>query len=98
MTNPIWEQVSNDRYYRKVLGNLVKFGGIGGSVRFGATGSGVAPNYQVKSADGTMTLFGGLSHKPDSFPVEEFEEAHLSPPYDKEAIQTLIGQAVKIGR
>lgn len=95
MNKPVWEQVSNDRYYRKVLGNLVKFGGSGGSVRFGVTGNGVAPNYQVSSTDGTMTLFGGLSHKPDSFPVVEFEEAHLSPPYDKEAIQAFIGQALK---
>ena len=39
MTKPFWEQVSNDRYYRKVLGNLVKFGGSDGSVRFGVTGA-----------------------------------------------------------
>lgn len=88
-----WEHVGNSTYYRKVLRNLVKFGGSEGVVRFGILGTGVAPNYQVLSTDGVITTFNGLGHNRAPSLAEQFDDDHLSSPYKKADVQRFIGNA-----
>jgi len=90
-----WEHVGNSTYYRKVLGNLVKFGSSEGVVRFGILGTGVAPNYQVVSIDGVITTFNGLGHNPAPNLAEQFDDDHLSAAYTKADVQRFIGNAVQ---
>lgn len=76
-----WELVSNPSYFRQVLGNMValgfgpKFTGEA-HIRFGNTGIGHAPHYQIEDEGGSKHCFSGLNHKSSS--EEAFESDHLS--------------------
>lgn len=70
-------------YMIKVLGNS----GAGTSVRFGLTGNGTSPNYQVefKDSERPKLLFGGLSHQEWPGDEKEFDDDRLSkPPFSYE--------------
>lgn len=47
-------------------------------VRFGLTGIGHAPNYQVENADGTIHCFRGMGHGEATDAGDEFAAANLS--------------------
>lgn len=91
-----WEHVEDPSYFRKVLGNMVKLGfgpkrEIEGRVRFGLTGKGYAPNYQIEGADGSKHCFRGLGHSACLEDDEEFSAQRLSDaPYSYEDVQGLL--------
>jgi hypothetical protein len=67
--NAPWTKVSDLSYFRQVLGNMSDLGfGIRNSttalVRFGMTGIGHAPNYQIEGVDGSTHCFRGMGHAP----------------------------------
>lgn len=76
-----WELVADHRYFRKVLGNMTALG-FGPKhdgkayVRFGNTGGGIAPNYQIQGDDNAIHCFGGRNHQTST--DDEFETGHLS--------------------
>lgn len=78
-----WEKVSDPSYFRKVLGNFSDLD-LGrkhegrAHVRFGTTGNGHAPNYQIESDDGSIHCFMGLSSNHKLASEEQFEADHLS--------------------
>ncbi len=53
----------------------------GSSVRFGTTGAGIKPHYQIKHANGNVIAFNGLSHSRFDGP-DVFNDANLSEPFD----------------
>lgn len=77
-----WELVTDPSYFRKVMGNMVALG-FGpkhavATVRFGLTGIGHAPNYQIEGPDGVKHCFRGMGHVPCSEVGEEFAVSNLS--------------------
>ena len=70
-----------EKFAQQVLGNMPS----GSSVRFGETGEGVFPNYQVESSEGT-TLWRGNGHGTWSGSVEEFNQSKVSKPFSREGI------------
>ena len=77
-----WEQVSDPSYFKKVMGNMFRLG-LGprsgeGRVRFGVTGRGHAPNYQIEGPDGLKHCYRGRGHAEASDVDEEFAPANLS--------------------
>ena len=79
-----WEQVSDPRYFKRVMKNMVDLG-FGprqsevAHVRFGITGIGHAPNYQIEEPDGTKHCFRGMGHREASEVDDEFASGNLSP-------------------
>ncbi|MGO4566497.1 hypothetical protein AB4Z52_15775 [Rhizobium sp. 2YAF20] len=87
--NLIWENVRSSDYYRSVLKNM-KGPTRHSSVRVGMLGEGVAPNYQVRYADGRETTFRGSSHKGDTGLAASFKEANISRVYSFSDVQGLL--------
>lgn len=62
-----WELVTDENYFRGVMLSMVDLG-FGpkkngqAHVRFGLTGIGYAPNYQIEVPDGTKHCFLGIGH------------------------------------
>lgn len=78
-----WEQVTDPNYFRKVLGNFVALGcgprrSEVAHVRFGQTGVGHAPNYQIECPDGKKHCFRGMGHAEAPDVKEEFAPNNLS--------------------
>jgi hypothetical protein len=78
-----WEKVSDPSYFRAVLGNMVAlgFGPKHGSIahtRFGNTGIGHAPHYQIEGEDGIKHCYNGLNHSDAKDVDVEFEPRNLS--------------------
>lgn len=93
-----WEKVTNESYFRGVLGN---FGDLGfgprsnrdACVRFGATGTGHAPNYQIEGDDHSKACFHGPSHKP--FDEEEFNNSNISEErFSYKEVQNMLAQTL----
>ena len=79
--NP-WEKVADKSYFRAVMGNIVGLG-FGpknplACLRFGTTGNGTAPNYQIETADGTKHCFRGMGHAEAVEAGDEFAPNNLS--------------------
>lgn len=76
------EKVKDDNYFRDVLGNMYAQGGAdrgSAKVRFGNTGDGVTPHYQIE-AGGITRRYSGKTHKLyHDQPEVAFEDGHLSP-------------------
>jgi hypothetical protein len=78
-----WEQVTDPSYFRQVMGNMVSLG-FGprqpepAHVRFGITGIGYAPNYQIEGPDGAKHCFRGMGHAEASEVDDEFAPGNLS--------------------
>ena len=78
-----WDEVSDPSYFKKVMGNMVGLG-FGprrsevGHVRFGKTGIGHAPNYQIEGPDGVKHCFRGMGHAEAPDVDEEFAANNLS--------------------
>lgn len=78
-----WEDVSDPSYFRQVMGNIVALGfgprrAESAHVRFGLTGVGHAPNYQIEAPDGTKHCFRGMGHGEATDAGEEFAANNLS--------------------
>lgn len=75
-------------FAQMVMGNMVKVG-RGIAVRFGTTGRGVYPNYEVRYADGTVRAFRGRTHQLFFGGEGRFSDGHLSREYGFEEIVAL---------
>jgi hypothetical protein len=79
--NP-WEKVADSTYFRRVLGNMVAAKELGAKeelgVRFGLTGAGHAPHYQVEAPSGERACFNGLNHKHSTVVDDAFAPHNLS--------------------
>lgn len=83
MTNSgqvFWETLGDKGFYRLVLANMAKFGDPAG-IRFGTTGRGVYPNYQVHYPDGTVRAFRGRTHSLFFGVSGKFKDRNLSGVY-----------------
>lgn len=61
--------------------------GVGASVRFGLTGNGTSPNYQVEFKDPDRTLLvSGRSHKEWTGDDKEFDGSRISDPMSHEEL------------
>ncbi|TLX15974.1 hypothetical protein [Rhizobium sp. MHM7A] len=75
-----WETLGDKGFYRQVLANMIKFGHPAG-IRFGTTGRGVYPNYQVHYPDGSVRAFRGRNHGLFSGVNAMFKDRNLSAVY-----------------
>jgi len=87
MTKLVWNEdilISLGRIFlRKVRDNMR--GHLSSVVRFGQTGQGIAPNYQVTLPNGVILTYRGLSHKRFE-EAAEFDISNISEPFDLAAI------------
>ena len=78
-----WKDVADQKYFKKVMQNMVDLG-FGPSktelayVRFGLTGIGHAPNYQIEVPDSTKHCFRGMGHGKATDAGDEFAPHNLS--------------------
>ena len=76
-----WELVTDPRYFQGVLKSFVALG-FGpkrdgeASVRFGNTGGGHSPNYQIQTNEGNIYCYGGRTHERRA--EGEFDSENLS--------------------
>lgn len=94
--NQPWELVSSSTYFRRVLGNFVNLG-FGpkqdgkAHVRFGNTGNGHSPHYQIIDESGSVICFNGRNHKQDKTVANAFAEGNLSErSFQYSDVQTLL--------
>lgn len=78
-----WEKAADPTYFRKVMGNMVGLGfgpknNEPAHVRFGLTGTGHAPNYQIESPNGLKHCFRGMGHGEATEAGDEFAPDNLS--------------------
>lgn len=71
-------------FLRTVLDNMRE---EGTTVRFGNTGQGIKPNYQIRFPNTVSISFSGLSHERFNGPAT-FEEKNLSEPFSYSTIRT----------
>jgi hypothetical protein len=75
-----YEKVREENYFEDVLRNMRSASG-GWTVRFGETGDGVRPNYQIEKLAGEVTRFHGRTHEEfHERPDASFDETRLSQP------------------
>lgn len=82
-TNKPWEQVTDPSYFRQVLGKMYALGfgpksDGAAHIRFGTTGIGHSPNYQIEGPDGVKHCFKGMGHAEATDVADEFAPANLS--------------------
>ena len=78
-----WKDVSDSSYFRRVMRNMGALGfgprkAAVGYVRFGITGTGYGPNYQIEGPDDTRHCYWGRGHKEASTSDDEFAAQNLS--------------------
>lgn len=78
-----WEKVTDENYFRRVLGSLSDAGyGRGNSesacLRFGNTGGGHSPHYQIETPEGDKLCLKGSNHEVASDVADEFDPKNLS--------------------
>ena len=81
MTDEPWSHVEDPDYFKEIMKNVVHYGGpVAGNastVRFGMTGKGIRPNYQISYGDKKVAI-ASVNHKPDSSSPEEYDDEKLS--------------------
>lgn len=88
-----YENVDDENYFRKVLGNMRKLANPEGShqksrVQFGETGKGVTPHYMIVDASDKKRIFDGKNHGAfTASSTEQFSESNLSPSFTFEQVQ-----------
>ena len=75
--------MNDESYFRKVMGNMVDLGfgpknPDSAFIRFGMTGIGHAPNYQIEAFDGAKHCFRGMGHAEVTDVTDEFAPTNLS--------------------
>lgn len=93
------EKVKQDDYFRDVLGNIYAQAGLdraSAKVRFGNTGDGVSPHYQVE-VNGLTRRYSGKTHKAYHEDAEvPFEDFNLSPgTFSATDVQAMIASRAK---
>lgn len=100
-TSKPWEQVTDPSYFRQVMGNIVGLGfgprfDQAAHVRFGTTGIGHAPNYQIEGPDGVKHCFRGMGHDEASEVDDAFADENLSEDrFTYADIQTMLARVIK---
>jgi hypothetical protein len=82
------ESVKSADYFRRVLSNMGK-PSDGNRVRFGLTGDGVRPNYQIEFANEGPVAYASINHKRDAS-VVTYDDAELGRARTYEEVQTLL--------
>lgn len=90
-----WEDVTDPSYFRAVMRNFVAMGfgpskGSEAVVRFGSTGGGVHPNYQIEGRDASVQCFRGSNHKEADDLAEAFIPANISEPFTYDEVSELL--------
>jgi len=77
------------KFLRNVIKNMRNASFIP-TVKFGVTGIGMAPNYQITFSNGTVLTYSGMTHDrfPHPTPGDKFNEDNLSQEYSYEEIQS----------
>ena len=74
----------------KVLDNLRDNEGT--TVRFGQTGEGIKPNYEITFANGRVWVLNGASH--DTFPdTSTFDPQRVSTPFTRDQVKQAVQRA-----
>jgi hypothetical protein len=73
-------------YVSEVLKNLSKTGDPLAEVRFGTSGEGVQPNYEIKTTSGQAIAYRGNTHKA-SEEHDQWDDDNLTEPFSREEIQ-----------
>lgn len=94
-----WKKVADPAYFRQVMGNMVDLGfgprrGDVGYVRFGTTGTGHAPNYQIEGPDSVKHCFRGMGHGEATDAGDEFEPRNLSDQFSYDEITEMLARLV----
>jgi len=90
----IYRRVNDKTYFSKVLDALDSCG-HGAEVRFGETGEGKHPNYQVYSQNGDIYPFLGVNHEPSKNSQVEFSNTNLSPRLKRKDVVQLLDSCRK---
>ena len=62
------------------------------TVRFGITGKGIQPNYEITYPKGTIHIFSGASHK-IYHSVDKFNKSRISEPFTFSQIQEALSKS-----
>lgn len=86
MSSIVWnrlnlENLLGSKFLNCVLNNM---GRKESKVRFGITGNGIQPNYQITDLNGFIVAYSGKSHKKRN--IDEFSEKNLSDVFDRDVI------------
>jgi len=99
--NRPWEHVNDCSYFRGVMGNMVRLGcgkksPEAGSVRFGRTGSGYAPNYQIErlQPDPEQFQFNGLGHSEVAHVDETFAPENISEQFSYSDVEQMLARCL----
>lgn len=97
--NRPWEKVSDPSYFRAVMRNFVAIGygpskdGMA-TVRFGRTGDGVHPNYQIEAGDGEPRCFRGSNHKEADDLVDAFDPDKISEAFSYSHVAAMLERRI----
>lgn len=98
MTSVIWdiEKLASLRsvFLRKAISNLRSIEGA--TLRFGETGKGKKPNYQVVFPNGVINTYRGLNHKP-FLQRGQFAEPNISKPFTRFDLDNALKKALVNG-
>jgi hypothetical protein len=95
-----WQLVRNPDYFRDVLGSMINVDGNARNdnhlvVRFGLTGDGIRPNYQIETPLGNVHPIRGNNHKPDrqvsKYATDELSEERFT----FQGVQTLLENCIQ---
>lgn len=86
MSSIVWNKFNLESSLGRIFLNCVLNNMVSkeSKVRFGITGKGIHPNYQVIDSKGFINTYNGRSHKKHK--VDEFSQKNLSDVFDKEVI------------
>jgi len=102
MTERPWELVESPMYFRCILGNMTRADTARAVVtaRFGLSGNGARPNYQIETPNGMRLSYLGSSHAIDRHaPASGYEESQLSTQrFTYTDVQTLLAGCLRRSR
>ena len=94
------EKVTEPAYFKRVLGNFVALGagpkkGRTAFARFGETGIGQSPHYQIELEDGSTFCFNGRNHERETESTEGFEPSNLTDrTFDYSSIEAFLAKTL----
>lgn len=89
MSSIVWNKSNLENVLGRIFLNCVLNNMVGeeSKVRFGITGKGIYPNYQIIDSRGFINTYNGRSHKKHK--IDEFSQKNLSDVFDKEVIYSI---------
>lgn len=96
-----WEDVKDPSYFKGVMGNMVRLGcgkksPDAGCVRFGRTGGGIAPNYQIErlAPEPEKFQFNGLGHIEVEHVDETFAPEKISEQFSYLEVERMLARCL----